>query len=432
LNSAYTFGFVFFVGQSNFNVSLRPWEKINNVGTFLQTYVQIQNGSTATNNPILSGVENDEVTVKVIFDSEAGKIYAFVNGMNVSDCITTSYGGTETLSAKFSYLCEAGSLAGYYKDWKILSGRAAVEKAISESYSTESYNGSTKTNSFVGTVNIANDGVGKTTQTMIFDAIITAESDTYEAGLQLICEGANAGASIIYVTVSADKVYAYNHTVAGNVNHGSRFWTITASRTHRLQLKVSAHGALYIWVDGVQKGGYFMTDFGNTSATKFGKYSCWVINRGTGNVNVTYNFGGHKITASDITGTLTTDGTSSYYMSEKIAEMNLPAAGSSATTVSDVFTFGVIPTASGFAGVRVEDEFGNYFTLRITANGWQIYKQGASSAFKAGNWTNKDGVYNLWLSMQARRVFNILEDRKTVLTAQFIDSVGSATNLGLS
>ncbi|MCQ2399129.1 MAG: sialate O-acetylesterase, partial [Clostridia bacterium] len=308
LGNAYNFGFTVNVGEKWFGVYARPWNKTTN---FCSTDIQILNNGMAVNYALIDGAPNDTVKVKLIFDSENGKIYLFANGTILSDAVTVAYSGLEQLSVKFNYLAEADTVnPGYFADWKILSGKEAVENAIEKCYYTDSYNGTTKTNAFIGVVDIkarsAENGTYSDTngniQSTLFDGTFTADSDTYEIGLQFVLEGGTTD-SILYFTVTSDQWDAYTHATANVTDHGGRTGTLTASREHRIQLKLYAKGAIGLYFDGVLVTGQFMNGFGNTKTEKFGKYNVWIMNRGTSNFSVRYIFGGHKITASDITGT---------------------------------------------------------------------------------------------------------------------------------
>ena len=177
-----------------------------------------------------------------------------------------------------------------------------------------------------------------------------------------------------------------------------------------------------------------MTGF-TTSATKFAKFTCYVVNEGSDVATIDYHFANERRANSDnLAYTTYTEG---YNVStEKIGEINLKNCVAGDETKYESFAATVkVPTDNHFAGIMIKDDKGNYVVFGIVNNSEvRIFKSGATpphNSFRGDTLANKgitaDGEYDLLIQLDLRRVMYFYADVKTI-SGQFMDSVGNAAN----
>jgi hypothetical protein len=424
MNRGYNFGVRFLIGSTEYRLLARPNFKINNVGEFRPGWMEIWKGTSLTRYILTDEVLDDEVEIKLIFDSANEKVYAFVNGQDFTSQLGVTYTSADTAKLHFYYLCEKDQEAAVYKTWSVLSGREAVEEAVSEINTT--YAGTKK---LVGEVNIQAHGIPNGlkdgTESTLFEATITATGNNYKAGLYFA--DYSTGKTDVGIYVTKDKIY-------GGANKN---YSITSSLTHTLKINYRSDGALMVYVDGVLKTGQFMTGF-TTSATKFAKFTCYVVNEGSDVATIDYHFANErKVNSDNLAYTTYTEG---YNVSmEKIGELNLKSAVANDEGKYESFATTVKVPTSGFAGIMIKDDKGNYIVYGIVNNSEvRIFKPSATpphDSFRGATFAEKgitaDGEYDLLFQIENRRALKFYADLKTIST-QFMDSAGGATNCGFA
>ena len=144
MNRGYNFGINLFVsedptaewgadGLTYYRVSARPWFRVDGVGDFHNNYIQLNQNGTSTNIELSEMPVNDEVTLRLVLDSENNKTYLFVNNEELTEQAGITVTAEDFVRINFYYLCERDQEAGVYKTWNIKSGAEAVAQALSES-----------------------------------------------------------------------------------------------------------------------------------------------------------------------------------------------------------------------------------------------------------------------------------------------------------
>ncbi len=282
MNNAYSFGIVFDIGNS---VWLRIQARPTFQREFHPDYITITNyaGQDVTQNVQLSQAPaNDEVTFKVVFDSEHGKIYLFVNGENYSSYITVPYAGTDVVRARFNYLCEKDTATpGYYKDWSIVSGADVVAEALKDipAQPTEGYvNSSDLTGTDVTDGNVSYKESAKMDEIALSERVAGDETIVATITLEIQVPTDNiAGLKIkddkgnfITIRIFNDeyRIFKPDTTVSFR---GSTFANkgITADGTYTLTITITKGRVMYFYVDGVLFSGQHMGSDGGETNLEF-------------------------------------------------------------------------------------------------------------------------------------------------------------------
>ena len=137
LNRGYMFGVKLEIGDSDidYRILARPWFRVGGVGDYRPEYIDIWKGidpTSGTHYKMRKAVLNDEITIKLIFDSTNEKVYVIVNGEDFTDRMNIEYSSDDIPKIQFYYCCETDETAGVYKTWSVLSGADVVARAIEE------------------------------------------------------------------------------------------------------------------------------------------------------------------------------------------------------------------------------------------------------------------------------------------------------------
>ena len=392
LNNAYAFGVVFDFGNGNWlRIQARPWFRLNGVGDFYSNYIQITNfvGSENTKQYALSEAPaNDEVTIKVIFDTEEGKIYLLINGENYSDKVSVPYTATDTVKVRFNYMCEKDTTTpGYYKDWSIVSGKdiVAEEKEYIKvetpsgfvnskdmMYLTQTEGGVTyKVSAKVGEITFADYVEAQySNATVLFETEIMLPSKNI-AGL-LIKDDKGNYITVRFVNERLD-IYKPGATTAyrGNTlaNRG-----LTVDGNYVLSIvygwNTNDEGELEELVAFKADSGVFAAltkdNFFAADSTKLEFYYIWTDDN---TMFTDKNYQGE---------TIITDGMSTYKVSDEIKEITFLDYSTAqwASNKVALFETEIIVSSESEAGLLIKDNRGNYITVRILNGKLEVYKSG--------------------------------------------------------